>query len=157
MYWQSASPIAIVESVAKAEPGWWSGGAVPYLRIRNNGHYKITITKVLGGGSYASTIYVSGFANISDYYALAPGEEKYFAHSSAFSGLQTRCIMASAGAVSNGSIYVSNAASMCSNVSPYGVLKIPNFGFEYIEEIEGQQITKRQTGREIIIKCIDPA
>jgi len=31
---------------------------------------------------------------------------------------------------------------------------VPGFGFEYIEYIEGQQITKRQIGaKPLIIKC----
>jgi len=30
------------------------------------------------------------------------------------------------------------------------------FGFEYIEYIDGQQITKRQMGKDLIIKCLPP-
>jgi hypothetical protein len=158
-YWQGATPIAVVETDARATPAWWNGGAVPYLRIRNNGNYKITITKVMGNGQWASVTYgPSGFPSISSYFTLAPGEEKYFAHSSAWSVPQSQCIMLSTGAGGNGDIYIYGLPSVCSNVSPYGYVKIPNFGFEYIEYIEGQQITKKQIGAApLIIKCREPA
>ena len=45
--------------------------------------YPIRLTKLIGSEGYTSTIKVTSFpggsANISDYYYLAPGEEKIFA------------------------------------------------------------------------------
>ena len=50
------------------------------------------------------------------------------------------------------------ASSICQNAaaSP-GVLDYKTLGFEYIQYIEGQQITKRQVGKDLIIKCLPPA
>jgi hypothetical protein len=32
-----------------------------------------------------------------------------------------------------------------------------SLGFEYIQYVEGQQITKRQIGKDFIVKCLPPA
>jgi len=37
------------------------------------------------------------------------------------------------------------------------VLQYPSFGFEYIEYLDNnQQITKREIGKPVIIKCLPP-
>ncbi len=161
MYWSSASPIAIVESSAY----YLTAGSypIPYLRIRNSGMYPVRITKLIGSEAYASQIWVNsiGLVNISDYYLLAPGEEKYFA-SRAFvpSGcsMGTTCyvVFRQSGGYGSGSSTVSGATSLCSSTAPWGTIVMPGFGFEYIEYIENQQITKRQIGTApLIIKCVD--
>jgi hypothetical protein len=57
----------------------------------------------------------------------------------------------------SGSYTVGGAISMCANstTSP-GTLVFNSMGFEYIVYIEGQQITKRQIGQDVIIKCLPP-
>ena len=37
------------------------------------------------------------------------------------------------------------------------MLDYKSFGFEYIEYIDNQQITKRQIGKDWIVKCREPA
>jgi hypothetical protein len=73
MYWQSAAPIAISESSAYFE----SNTAVPYMRLRNIGSYPIRMTKVvIGNGSFSQFWGDLGCTNFTDYYYMAPGEEK---------------------------------------------------------------------------------
>ena len=148
MYWQSASPIAIVEwdAVLRAADGY----NFPYFRIRNNGMYPIRLTGVIGGDGVAATqFYVSGVGgtNITDYYYMAPGEEKYFGYLNP----DRRLFAYTTG---SGAYYLGGAKSVCqdSTASP-GTLDYDSIGFIYTEYIEGQQITKRQVGKSVIIKC----
>ena len=167
MYWTSASPIAITEWAALT---WVSNGVTyPYYRLRNNGQYPIRITGVIGGDGGKATTFVTnnvpgcnpptvGTYSISTYYYLAPGEERYFAWGGNL-GAGIPCdyeVTAITGATSGNG--VGGAASVCttSAQSP-GVLQYNSFGFEYIEYIDGQQITKRQMGRPLVIKCGPPS
>ena len=163
-YWQGASPIAITEMAAMSySASSLTDYVIPYLRLRNNGAYPIRITKLLdNSGHYMTQIYTGVPLNISDYYYLAPGEEKYIADTSdggkvhynvpvqRFFGFRAT---SSAG---DGGYYLYAASSVCSPTAPYGTAVVKNFGFEYIEYIEGQQITKRQVGKDLIIKCSQP-
>jgi len=160
-YWQSATPISILESAAKYSTD--SGYIRPYMRIRNSGAYPIRLTAIIGAdGGSTTQIYirtecglvpVAGNYNISDYYYMAPGEEKYFSRGAAMFG--TGCAQhfyprtdSSTGA------YVGGASSVCQNSSDSpGTLDFKTFGFEYIEYIDGQQITKRQIGKDWMVKC----
>ena len=56
-------------------------------------------------------------------------------------------------------MYLYAAKTLCQNSnSAPGMLQINNFGFEYIEYVDGQQITKREMGsKPLLIKCIEPA
>jgi len=159
-YWKSASPVSIVESAAKAD----SGGTYLYLRVRNVGIYPIRITGVVGGDSTKITQFYgtncgvpsAGNWNISDYFYLGPGEEKYFAWSGGFG---TVCNwQAASGTSSSTSNVIGGASSVCQNsaASP-GTLDYKTIGFEYIQYIEGQQITKRQIGKDLIVKCLPPS
>jgi len=54
----------------------------------------------------------------------------------------------------SGTWFLLAASSVCQNATvDTGTLAVKNFGFEYIEYIGGQQITKRQVGKDLIIKC----
>jgi hypothetical protein len=163
MYWRSASPVAITEWAAKGYAG--GGGAYLYFRVKNNLAYPIRITSIVGGDGSKGTIMRSDETcgmlagwnnyNISDYYYLAPGEEKYFGYSF---GLPCNRMIIGTNSTSNG-VYVGGATSVCadSNVTP-GMFIYPSMGFEYIEYLDnGQQITKRQVGKQVIIKCLPPA
>jgi hypothetical protein len=115
--------------------------------------YPIRITKILAGTNNISQVYISGLANISDYYYLAPGEEKYFGQSSwRFSLPINRDIQLVSPAGGSYSNYL-RATSLC--FAPgQGTAQVNDFGFEYIEYLDNnQQITKRQVGKPIIIKC----
>ena len=160
MYWRSASPIAIVESTALV----WMGDGVtrPYLRMRNAGTYPIRITGIIGadGGKVAtfsgSNCGVSSTVNISDYFYLGPGEEKYLAWASGAGVPCNWIIFATTG--SSSGIIVGGASSVCQNSSASpGTLDFTTLGFEYIQYIDGQQITKRQVGKDFIVKCRPPA
>jgi len=139
-YWQGAQPIAIVESHAVLSVNW---GSLTFMniRVRNGGAYPVRITKLLGSES----IYLSQFAgdgdncgvlstgiyNISDYFYLAPGEEKYF---NPGYGVFTGCSRTVAIGTGGSSGYtLGGAASLCanSNSSP-GYVEFKKFGFEYI-------------------------
>jgi len=150
MYWQSASPIAITEWGALTNSASYS---LPYLRVRNTGVYPIRITKLLGpNGNWNDQVYISGWKNISDNYYLAPGEENYF--SWGYQGIADHLVYFR---FSDGYAYgyVGGASSLCNfnNTASPGTLQMDDFGFEYIEYIEGQQITKRQVGKPLVIKC----
>ena len=151
-YWQSASPIAIVEMVARYSD---ATSAKPYLRVRNNGAYPIRITKLLGGGQSISYYHNgSGAVLISDYYYLASGEEKYFARTSEYPELSLIRDIGFSTAPTGGSAHVLYGVQTVCTGTGAGMANVKDFGFEYIEYIDGQQITKREAGgKPLIIKC----
>ncbi len=161
MYWKSTQPISIVESAAKAYAG--DGVTYPYVRFKNTGAYPIRITGIIGGDGVKVTQMWGGnscgapsaYVNISDYFYLGPGEEKYFGVNWAgWYGITCNWqVYATTGGTT--SIFVGGASSVCQNstASP-GTLDYKTLGFEYIEYLDNnQQITKRQIGREWIVKC----
>ena len=157
MYWRSAQPISIVEGAARARAS--DGLVFLYLRVRNAGAYPVRITKIVGGDGtsimqfFRSTCEPLGYANISDYYYLSPGEEKYFAY---YFGTACDWLISARTSASTISS-IGGASSVCQNstASP-GTLAYKTFGFEYIMYIDGQQITKRQIGKDWIVKCREP-
>ena len=164
-YWASAQPIAITEWAAMSFSASTSQDTtMPYLRLRNNGAYPIRITKVLGGdGRYIANFYNGSVISIADYFYLAPGEENYLADTNWGSKTHYNVpverfiafYLTSAGS-SVGGYDLYAASSVCNPTPPYSSTVVKNFGFEYIEYIEGQQITKRQVGKDLIIKCSQP-
>ncbi len=162
-YWSSATPVAIVESGARL---WGANGnTYLYLRLRNTAVYPIRITQVIGADGASITrfyalancgVAAEGYKNISDYFYLAPGEEKYFSISLLFGAVCDWWLIGTTGASSN--YDVGGATSMCQNSSASpGTLNYKSLGFEYIEYIEGQQITKRQIGtKPLTMKCREP-
>ena len=168
-YWASMQPIAITEWAAKVYSTGNYQYSLPYLRLRNTGAYPIRITKVLSaGGKNISIFYCQACSpanlNISDYYYMAPGEELYFASKQHDDGGQDHFNVVAeryfaitpSGSGINGPYVMDSAASICSppSSSAKGTLVANDFGFEYIEYIEGQQITKREIGtKPLSIKC----
>jgi hypothetical protein len=172
MYWSSASPIAIVDWEARTYLDYYTR---PYLRIKNTGVYPIRITGIIGGdGGKATQFEVVNFQpscnpsyginNISDYYYLAPGEERYFGvtyyllGSSNLSGVpcdyRIRFVDSSSGGPWG--IDVGGARSLCqySATNP-GIVEFKTFGFEYIEYVEGKEIVKKQIGSvPLMFKCL---
>jgi hypothetical protein len=159
-YWRSSSPIAIVEDGARV----YSGNAITYLylRVRNAGAYPIRITGVIGSDGGKTTMFSGGGCgvpngnwNISDNFYLGPGEEKYFSYAPFYGTACSWAIYAITGSTTT--MNVGGASSLCQNSSASpGVLDYKSLGFEYIAYIEGQQITKRQIGKEWIVKCMPP-
>lgn len=157
IYWESAGPIAIVESgatVYAANPTI----SFPYMRFRNTAAYPIRITGIIGadGGkatqffSYTTCGASAGWVNINDYFYLGPGEERYLGH-----GYGTPCDWQINALTSSSTSHdIGGATSICQNstASP-GVLSYKSLGFEYIQYVENQQITKRQIGKAFIVKC----
>jgi len=155
-YWQGASPIAVSEVAARHSVAW--GSSVFSMKLTNMGVYPIRITKIVGGaGCWANQTIRSPYK--VDYY-LGAGEEAVIGDPM-FGSTEypvTVVKLDSVGGNCNGGIfYLYAAKSVCqnSNSSP-GTLVVPAFGFEYIAYIDGQQITKRQIGKELIIKCREP-
>jgi len=166
MYWSGASPIAVSEMVARHSTAWHY--SFFSMKIKNQGVYPIRITKVLGGsGCVASQIYDgSSVYNVTDYYYLGAGEEVVVGNSR-FGGNYrwgVPIVFSDSPGTANcngtGSLlYLLCAAkTLCQNSnSTPGFLQVNNFGFEYIQYVEGQQITKREIGAEpLLVKCIEP-
>ncbi len=161
MYWKSTSPISITEGGGRISST--SGITVPYLRLKNTGAYSIRVSGLIGADGNRITLFygVSGCGvaganvNISDYFYLAPGEEKYFAWTSGYGTTCNWQLYATTGASTG--IWLGGASSVCQNSSASpGTLDYKTLGFEYIEYIDNQQITKRQIGKEWIVKCGPP-
>jgi len=160
-YWQSATPVAILETGAKMRAA--DGVKSVYLRVKNNAAYPIRITGIVGGdGGKATNFYggncgsVAGTNNISDFFYLGPGEEREF-EDDAFrpAGGCTRQVILNTG--TSITMTVGGATALCQNsTSSPGTVVINNFGFEYITYIDGQQVTKREIGKPLIIKCLPP-
>ena len=162
MYWRSAQTISIIESGARVYST--EGVTYSYLRVRNSGAYPLRLTAIIGAdGQKATTFYGTGtcgapnaYVNIQDYFYLGPGEEKYFAWSPAYGTACSWQIFSTTGP-STGA-WIGGASSNCQNssISP-GTLAYKTLGFEYIEYLDNnQQITKRQMGKELIVKCGQP-
>jgi hypothetical protein len=149
-YWQGAQPVAITEWRAV----YYAADTHPYFRVKNNGAYPIRITKMLGANQSISMYYNgSGNLNISDDYYMAPGEERWFGNWNAMSGLPgvKGVVIRASGA--SATYYLYAAAQVC-NSDGSGSLEISSFGFEYIQYIDGQQITKREVSpNPLVIKC----
>lgn len=167
-YWSSASPIAIIEWDARLRAA--DANVFPYFRVKNNGVYPVRITAIIGAdGGKASMFYGTASAacgtpttgliyNISDFFYLGPGEEKSFIYSG-MEGTSDCNIIIWSVTGSTSSAYIGGASSICQNsaASP-GVLQYNNIGFEYVEYLDNnQQITKREAGKAVIIKCREPA
>jgi hypothetical protein len=162
MYWRSATPIEIVDSSARAYSV--DGTTYLYFRFKNSGPYPLRITGIVGADGAAVTQF-RGYncslsyppqSNISDHFYLAPGEEKYLGASAWFGTYCNWRIYGKTGSTVAAN-WVGGASSVCQNSSTSpGTLSYKSFGFEYIIYMEGQQITKRQIGKELIIKCIEP-
>jgi len=161
-YWRSASPVAITEWGALAWGG--SGNSYPYLRLRNNGQYPIRITGIIGSdGVKATSFWANSHAGCSpatvgtylfnDYYYMAPGEEKYVGWS-AIGGLACDYEITAYAGVGTSGMNIGTPSPACQNsTTAPGTLQFSSFGFEYIEYVENQQITKREIGKPVVIKC----
>jgi len=155
IYWQSATPISVVEAGARH----YSVFSFPYIRIKNSGNYPIRVTKILGAGGSIAGVDVGGVQNISDYYYMAPCEEKYFAHVGAWPVPAHRYVYFFVGTPANETgNTLRGLSSTCQNSSAApGMMIMNGFGFEYIQYIEGTQITKRQIGsKPLVVKCREP-
>jgi len=158
-YWSGAQPVAIEEWNARYNTLW--GPNTPTLVVKNNGAYPIRITRLLGGSGRTLETFVCGNTafcpaantvyNISDYFYLAPGEKKVFGTTNALVG-----IYLDGATAASWRLYAASSLCQNSSTSP-GALQINNFGFEYIAYIDGQQITKRQVGKPLVIKCMGPS
>jgi hypothetical protein len=168
-YWQGASPISIVEFAARHIHN--TGGSpevnhtVVYMKVKNSGAYRVSISKILAGGSSIDTICTGGWGpcvSISSKATLAPGEEylfdgrMYFGLNRGNSNYSFFCFCTdSCWGLGSSTFPTTAAKSYCSRTQPYGSLVVDGFGFEYVEYIEGQQITKRQIGaKPLIVKCL---
>jgi len=166
MYWSGASPISIQEAGARAYNDISGNYTHTYFRIRNNGMYPISLTKILAGNTSISYVWTGGWAPdvlLNGRVRMAPGEEFVFGHASYIQGIPelgigNRNFFTFSG--SDATSYTPNlknaASSLCSRTAPYGYLTVNNFGFEYTTTIEGQTITKRQVGTApLIVQCMN--
>ena len=167
MYYKSLQPIAIIETSARTESNnpvysWF------YLKLRNTGAYPIRITGMIGTdgakatqfwapASAACGVASSGAQNMSDFLYMGPGEENFIGWTTT-TGFSCDREIALRAASTTGYL-VGIASQICPNsTTNNGITSISSFGFEYIEYIDGQQITKRQmSAKPLIIRCIAPA
>jgi len=165
-YWSSATPISIVETGARFVYNGVGNYTFTYFRIRNNGNYPISLTKILAGNTSISYAWTGGWgpdALLSGRARIAPGEEFVFGLSSHFTGVpelgsENRTFISFSG--SDATSYNANlknaASSLCSRSAPYGYLVVNNFGFEYTQTIEGQTLTKKQLGSTpLVVQCMN--
>jgi len=155
-----ASPIAITEIVVWGTANAPNGRVISYIRLRNTGAYPLTITKMCGTNSTncitQAYLWNLNATNFSSFLALAPGEEYYLGYTdvndSTYRHIQ---FYRQAGSSENFGMY--NIDSDCVPVAPYGTMVIKNFGFEYVERVDGQLVTKKETGTApLIAKCGPP-
>jgi len=150
-YWLSASPIAIVEMTTAGATNTPTDRSLPYLRLRNTGAYRITVTKICGNNGDCAT--QTAIGDLDDMVKIAPGEEYYIG----VGGPVTRQVDVWVGASASSGMSLYGLSSSCQAAQPYGTMVMKNFAFEYIEYIDGQQITKRQRGAQpLVMKCGPP-
>lgn len=154
IYWKSATPIAIVEAPGAYDYTPDNASTMAYFRVRNTGAYPLRITRIYGQGGSSINETVSG-PSISSRTFLYPGEEVCFGHYSLPSpSCSTQGIYFHVGSGSTGTHILNGAKTIC-NADGTGQLIIPGFGFEYVQYIEGQEITKRQIGsKDFVARCI---
>ncbi len=161
-YWRSASPVAIPEWAAR-NFGSYDGSTRVYIRLKNNGNYPIRVTALLDKDGNAMRSYwgnpncstPNGVYNLSDVFYMAPGEMLNLGWNS-FGFSCNRDIVLSTGSTSG--VTLGQMTSLCQNSSSSpGTLMTSGLGFEYIEYIDGHEITKRQIGRAVAVRCLSPA
>ena len=156
MYWQSASPIAITEWGARfvTDVGNYTHF---YVRIRNTGSYPIRLTTLLANGKSTATMCTANWGCSGAYTSIYiyPGEEKTLGPPQYFPGIPNL-------GAGNNTFFVLDflmpgaVSANCSRTEPYGTAVVNNFGFVYIQYMEGTQITKKEIGtKPIVIKCRD--
>jgi hypothetical protein len=165
MYWQSASPIAIMEWGARyvnASEGYTQ----IYMRIRNTGSYSIRLSKILINGRNTTLLctypgWWCGGTSVGVMY-LYPGEEKIFAHASYFPGTPQGSGATGDSGGDVGKFFIpenqmpGSMGANCTRDAPYGTAVMNSFGFEYIQYVDSQPIAKRQVGaKPIVIKCMN--
>jgi len=160
VYWQSASPIAIVEFRA-ADHQYTDVAMITAMRLRNTGAYAIRVKKLISEGTWTNTT-TNGPSTIEVPMSLylAPGEEKFlikynggaYDTNSWWLGLYTY-------AVGSGyRLHYIRAAQPCApgEIGKEGsILILKDFAFEYDEYVEGQTITKQEIGAQpLMSRCL---
>lgn len=161
-YWTSASPIIVTEEVGRLLGV--GGSPKPYFRIKNIGNNPVRITKILGGGRVATRVNTpSGLRPLRDVYYLAPNEENYIMYTPIFdAGEDYRYIWVHTPSTCWGDTNeLCGASSVCTSQpmsnGHYGTLVIPKFGFEYVEIVKNQEITKTEIGSvPLSVECLEP-
>jgi hypothetical protein len=159
-YWQSASPIAIIDAPGayRSNATWPPNIAYPmYLRIKNTGGYGIRFSKIVSGTRSITQFYdwsALVTRNWTDVY-LGPGEEMCIGNA----------VLPSADCQNRGatffmenfssSWYQLGAVKSGCNDDGTGFVVMENFGFEYTANIDGQAVTKKQVGaKPLIVRCL---
>jgi len=169
-YWRSASPLAVLETgkATYVEYSWGGCGVTAAgdvgctnvdIIIQNNGAYPIRLKKLLSGNnSVSSYLICSGYPNtttdwvyhpISDIY-IAPGTQGCFGARETQSVCPQHAIKISRNGTDSN--HLKGATSTC-GTNGLGYLVVPGFGFEYDVTIDGQTVTKREVGKDLIVPC----
>lgn len=156
IYWSSARPLSIIETVA-----YGSGSASyssMYIRIRNNGNYPIRLSKIIGAGNSITQYvnqqapFVYTYANLNQI-VIQPGEETCFGRASLpKNACMEHSILFS---VSDSNSFTLNALAPGCNADGTGILQMKDFGFEYTVSIDGATVTKKQIGtKPLVARCL---
>ena len=155
MYWKSATPIAVFDASTKYYSDGSGSLSCVNILIRNTGSHTIKISKILGGNANITNYRddPGGFVthSLTDI-QLAPGEETCFSGSACGSCSKHAVWIGTATSYISHPIVLAGASTICNPVRG-GQLLVRNFGFEYIEIIEGLQMAKRQVGKDFVVKC----
>jgi hypothetical protein len=163
----SSAPIAITDIIARASESVLrmnNNSTLIFIALENRGQYPITLTKTLANGQEIEYFWGWKEVNFTPirqlYNKIAPGEkfyiggefrqwpdtEKYVKGGFNFRDYNSLPLP-------EGSFPPGTADQTCSFTN---YLVVKNFGFEYIEHVEGQDITKRQIWKELRVKCGHP-
>jgi len=155
-YWAGAKPISILEAWAIADE---DNVTYPYLKLKNNGERPVRITRLLGGGKSIGNFYndeTSAEASIDGSFTLAPGDAAYFGQPSQGKPGHWVGLQPSNASAAPGESALIPAASVCSpfgSLNP-GIARVDGFGFEYVEEIGGQELTRQEPGaKPLVVYC----
>lgn len=149
IYWQSATPISIIDASNAYTHTSNPNLTIVHMKIKNTGNYPIRLSKIIGVGTPTEQYMYSPtwtYRNMTDIY-LAPDE------TACFGANVYRCPEHYVVFSSSGATYWYIGANTRCDTSGQGTLLVRNLGFEYIQYVEGQAITKRQVGKDFIAKC----
>ncbi|MEM2138019.1 MAG: hypothetical protein QW568_02935 [Candidatus Anstonellaceae archaeon] len=170
IYWRSAYPIAVSENdgtyyLASTDfPPIQNETVFKYLKIKNNGNYRIALSKMFGGNTSIDSYGDHGAVYPLSRITLAPGEEACFGFGDGFHGwtiVPSNCgqhtvelylATSPSACQTTGSFILCGLSNLC-NPDGSGIVSIANFGFEYVEYIENNSVTKRQVGKPLFLMC----
>jgi len=162
-YWKGATPLAIVDVSGIKSCSVETGARYFNMKIQNTGSYRIRLSKIwLGRENISLYNDVSAgtekpLANIE----MGPGEETCIGGAgTGGEGSDTFCVMhqitlmGPATGQTHSIEYELYASQELCDANGKGTAELKDFGFEYVQIIDGTEITKKEIGKgNLILKC----